>query len=114
MSAPKLYLDEDIGKVVALILAARKFDVLRTQDAGNLGKSDEQQLEFAASTRRCLVSHNIKHFVQWHAWSLGEGRDHAGILLIPHDPRPSIVAAKILKRLADETSESVAKNLLFG
>jgi predicted nuclease of predicted toxin-antitoxin system len=114
MTSPKLYLDEHISFVVARILSGRGQNVLRTQDAKNEGCSDSIQLGFAAKENRCLVSHTVKDFIQLHAQYVRERREHGGILLLRHDPRPSVVASRILKRLASETGDSVRCQILFG
>ena len=114
MPVPLLYLDEHISEVVARILSSRKLDVLRTQDALNQGQSDLYQLEYATTAGRCVVSHNIKDFVQLHHQSLRAARTHHGILLVAHDPRPSVVATKLLQRLTPETAESARSKLMFA
>lgn len=43
----KLYHDEDIPLSLADALRNRGVDVVTTQEAGNIGKSDEEQLIFA-------------------------------------------------------------------
>ena len=40
-----LYLDEDVNVVVSDLARARGFRVATTQDAGQIGKSDAEQLE---------------------------------------------------------------------
>jgi predicted nuclease of predicted toxin-antitoxin system len=114
MPLPALYLDENVSPVVAQILASRKFDVLTACDAGMLRRSDPDQLAFAASVGRCLVSQNVADFVPVHAAWMHAKREHAGILLNVHDPKPSVLASKILKRLARETAASATSQLLYA
>ncbi len=114
MAAPRLYLDENISRVVAHILISRGLDVRRTQDALNDGQSDHYQLEWATDMQRCLVTHNVKDFVGLHSEFIRTNRRHGGIVVVMHDPKPSIVATKILRRLANESDESVKSNLLFA
>ena len=42
-----LYLDEDVDVLVADLVRARGFTVVTTQEAGNIGASDRQQLDAA-------------------------------------------------------------------
>jgi hypothetical protein len=114
MSATRLYLDENIARAIGEILANRKCDILRPGPARMLGRSDMDQLLFAAENDRCLVSHDIADFVTLHSQFIQQGREHAGILLIAHDPRPSVIAAKILRRLAKENHKSTHTKLMFG
>jgi predicted nuclease of predicted toxin-antitoxin system len=44
-----LYIDEDLSALVATLLRARGLDVLTTQEAGSMGRSDPEQLAYAAS-----------------------------------------------------------------
>jgi hypothetical protein len=44
-----LYLDEDVDVLVADLIRARGFTVITTQEAGNIGGSDRQQLAAAIS-----------------------------------------------------------------
>jgi len=53
-----LYTDEDIANLVATLLRARGLDVLTTIEAEMTGYSDEEQLGYAASEERCLLTHN--------------------------------------------------------
>jgi predicted nuclease of predicted toxin-antitoxin system len=53
-----LYLDEDVNVLVAALLRAHGFDALTTQEAGRLAASDVEQLAYAASHQRALLSHN--------------------------------------------------------
>ena len=58
MNYVRLYTDEDIFGQVAPQLRRRSYDVLSTPEAGNLELSDQEQLEFAVSQRRAILSFN--------------------------------------------------------
>lgn len=49
-----LYCDEDISVVLAAMLRARGFTVTTARDSGQLGRSDEDQLTFAAEAGSVL------------------------------------------------------------
>ncbi len=78
----KFYFDEDASDL-ALLEAARSrgVEILSTQEAGNRGKSDREQLEFANLTERVLFSYNVGDFIQLHTEFLTDGTQHSGILL---------------------------------
>lgn len=111
---PRLYLDENLSLAVAGILRSRRYDVQRVQDAGMVGRSDLDQLLFATDHGRCLISQNIADFVALHTASVRQDRPHGGIVLVAHDPRPSVVASKLLRCLARESVASVRSKLLFA
>ena len=114
MPLPRLYLDENFGQTFARILTSRGFDALTAQAAGMLGRSDREQLEFAADQGRCLLSQNIAHFVVVHGQFMRGGLDHAGILLVEHNPNAAFLASKCVRRLANETDASVKSQLLYA
>ncbi len=78
----KVYLDEDAqdGDFVTALMF-RSIDVLTSNEAGMNGKSDEEQLEFAAGQGRVLFSHNVGDFSVLHIEYLQAGKEHAGIVL---------------------------------
>ncbi len=53
-----LYLDEDVNVQVADLLKAKGFDAITARDAGQLHASDAEQLAYAVSQARTLVTHN--------------------------------------------------------
>src|SRR5438445_4321514 len=77
----RVYLDEDVDVLLATLLAARGWDCLTAVQAGNLGWSDEAQLEYTTRERRVLVTHNRVHFENLAVAWWGQQKDHAGIVL---------------------------------
>ena len=78
----KIYLDEDAqdGDFVTSLMF-RGIDVLTSTEAGMNGKSDPEQLEFAAQDGRVLFSHNVGDFSVLHIEYLQNEATHAGIVL---------------------------------
>ena len=76
-----LYLDEDVPPLLASLLRAEQYDVVSAHEVGVLGKTDEEQLLYAASQGRAILTFNQRHFRplydEW--WSAGRG--HSGIVL---------------------------------
>jgi hypothetical protein len=54
----ELYLDEDVSVLVADLVRARGFTALATREAGHLHASDADQLAYAVSQRKTLLTHN--------------------------------------------------------
>ena len=89
----RLYFDEDADARLAEALRRRGYDVETTVAAGLLEASDEEQLTYAASQQRVLVTHNIKHFPDVHAAWIEAGKVHWGIIiLIGHSAIGSLAA----------------------
>jgi predicted nuclease of predicted toxin-antitoxin system len=79
----KFYLDEDLAPAIATALRKRDVDAISAHEVGHIGLSDAEQLTFAASQGRCLVSANARDFRRLGGDALEQGRPHAGIVLCP-------------------------------
>ncbi len=68
-------------------------DVISVLDSDNAGKSmtDVEILQFAAESRRVLVTLNKKHFIHLHQ----ERQDHHGIIVCTYNPDFVMLAQKI-------------------
>lgn len=54
----RFYLDEHMSHALAMALRVRRIDVLMVSECGRSSLSDEDQLRFATSQCRVLVSHD--------------------------------------------------------
>jgi len=54
----KLFLDEDVPEAVALALRLRGYDVITVKESDRKGLADVEQLEYATSKKRALLTHN--------------------------------------------------------
>ncbi|MEO8496798.1 MAG: DUF5615 family PIN-like protein [Planctomycetota bacterium] len=73
-TAIRLHLDESVTVAFVASLRGRGIDVTASVDAGLVGASDEQQLRFASSQGRVLITHDDDFLRMHHA-----GASHAGI-----------------------------------
>jgi predicted nuclease of predicted toxin-antitoxin system len=78
-----LYTDEDMSALVATLLRSRGLDITTVPEQATLGKTDREQLEFATSLGRCLLTHNRVDFERLHLQYMEEGREHYGIIVVP-------------------------------
>jgi predicted nuclease of predicted toxin-antitoxin system len=62
----KLYLDEHVSPLLAHVLRERGIDCVTTQEAGNIGKRDHDQLTYAADQGRVLLLRLILHLIARH------------------------------------------------
>ncbi len=58
----ELYLDEDVSVLGADPVRARGFVASTTQESKQLARSDAEQLEYATSQRKTLLTHNRADF----------------------------------------------------
>ena len=109
----EFYLDEDVSVVVADMLEARGFSVLTTRDAGRLGATDIEQLEYAARHGRAFVTHNRADFEELHNLYIAEGRENWGIIVLSRQ-RPGVLVASLLKLLNRFTADEFRNQLFYG
>ncbi len=58
----ELYLDEDVDILVADLIRSYGFVAETTRDAEKLQSTDAEQLSYAASQQKILLTHNRVHF----------------------------------------------------
>jgi len=80
----KYYLDEDISPKVAHILKKHQVDAVSTHDVNMTQASDREQLEYAVSTGRAMVTRNRDDFIQLTVQFFNDLRPHYGVLIIPY------------------------------
>ncbi len=110
-----LYLDEDSMDLdLVEALRSRAVDVITAADAGMLGYSDPEQLDYATSQGRVLYTFNRGDFYSLHTQYLTEGKTHAGIILAPQQ-RYSIgeQLRQILDILVTKSAEQMQNNVEF-
>jgi predicted nuclease of predicted toxin-antitoxin system len=110
----RLYLDRHVIPRLADDLRERGFDVVTTQQAGLDTASDEQQLTFAMSERRAILTFNIRDFAPLHEQWLATGRCHAGIVVSQQLGRRQYgtLLARTLRLLETTTADELCNNLV--
>lgn len=109
----RLYFDEDADARLAMALRQRGYDVMTTADVGLLEASDEEQLVYAASQQRALVTHNIKHFPGVHAAWVEAGREHWGVIILIGHSAVSVWLRRMENLLNRFSAEELQNQLLF-
>ena len=115
MSQIRLYIDEDSSDL-ALVqsLLNHDIDVITALNANRLRRSDEEQLVWAFEQGRIIYSANTRDFYYLHTCFLTEGRNHAGIILVPQQ-RYSIgeQVRGILKLVTTKIAEDMQNQVEF-
>lgn len=107
------YFDENITVDLAPILAKEQFDVLTAHDAGMLGKSDLEQLQYAVSCERAIVTHDRDDFVELYKDWLEKNRKHFGIIILIRRTTLKDMAQHLLDLLNAETADEMENGLRF-
>ncbi len=84
--SPKFYLNEHLSPRLANQLRKHGFDVLSSQEAELLSADDDEQLAFAVSEQRAIVTFNFGDFVVRHEKYMASNREHWGIILSTEEP----------------------------
>ena len=101
----RLYLDSDVSIRLAPLLRAAGHDAATTEELGQRGATDDEQLLTAVRETRTVVTHNRKDFLllhdAWRRWPAAVGAvfpSHPGILVLDHrlDPELAPVLAAFL------------------
>ncbi len=93
----KLYMDENIDRTIAQQLQQKGIDVLRCQEAGMLGATDDDHLILATAQGRTILTGD-EDFLILDAEYRTSGKQHAGIAYIAPDKLKAL--GVIIKSLA--------------
>ena len=107
-----LYTDEDIANLIATLLRARGLDILTTIEAEMTGCSDEQQLAYAATQERCILTHNRVDYERLHLSYIQTGQQHSGIIVTPQNNAYE-VTQRVGILLNTLTADEVFNQLLY-
>jgi hypothetical protein len=107
-----LYFDEDVSAGVVSNLRTRGFEVLSARDTDTLGKSDEEQMLYAASLYRSIVTHNRVDFENQHRKFLESGLKHYGVIIAKRRKDAEVVT-KLLSLLDTVTAQEMENQLRY-
>ena len=78
-----LYTDEDMSALVATLSQLRGLDIATVPEQTTLSKTDSEQLEFATSVGRDLLTHNRVDFERLHLQYIEAGKQHFRVIIVP-------------------------------
>ena len=78
----KLLLDEDLSPRIAQSLRKLGVDAVSVHEVGRQGLSDREQLEYAASEKRCVVTRNRNDYLILTREFFGRNEPHEGVLVV--------------------------------
>jgi predicted nuclease of predicted toxin-antitoxin system len=108
----RLYLDEDVHVLVADFLKARGFDAITARDAGQLQISDEEQLAYAISQERTLVTHNRTDFEELILDYFNTEQTHYGVIYAVRRS-PQEIAQRLMVILNHVTADEMENQVRY-
>lgn len=107
-----VFVDEDVDVLVVDLLRGQGFIALTVRDAGRPGRSDAEQLAFAAEQGMALLTHDRDDYVALHVQYLTEGKHHWGIFITTRRPL-SLLLDNLLDLLNSLTAKEPRGQLLY-
>jgi predicted nuclease of predicted toxin-antitoxin system len=108
----RLYLDQDVNVLIADLLKATGFDVLTVRDAEQLHASDEEQLAYAVSQGRTLVTDNRADFEELVQAYFDAGQIHYGVILAVRRS-PQGITQRLLAILNQVTADEMENQIRY-
>lgn len=107
----RIFFDEDVSANIVANLRQRGFGVSNVRYALRLNLADDEQLAFAVSEKRTLLTHNRNDFEELHKQYVKECIDHYRIIIAKRRSNDSLLISKLLN-LIDSTSPEPMVNQL--
>jgi predicted nuclease of predicted toxin-antitoxin system len=104
--------DEDVDVLVAPLIRARGFVAATTQEARQLRNSDTEQLAYAVSQHKTLLTHNRADFEALAQTYVATGQPHDGIMLAVRRP-PREIARRLLRILNTVIAEDMHNQVRY-
>ena len=106
------YLDEDVDILVADLLWARGFSATTTKDAGQLGNTDREQLNYATKNGNTLLTHNRRDFETLSKEFASSENDHCGIIIAARNT-PHEIVRRLLFILNNVTVDEIENRIRY-
>lgn len=108
--APKIYLNENLSPRLAAQLRRYGFDVIASHDVDMLSRPDPEQMEFACSQQRAVLTFNIDDFVALHQHYFDNAQEHWGVIISTEEPI-GVLVHRLLRLLNSVSAEELRNQL---
>jgi len=112
MPESSLFLDEDVRVLLAEVLRGRGYQATHVLEVKRTGKSDAEQLAYAAKNGMAVLTHNIRDYVVLHKAYQAAGKNHSGIIVSEQVPVNELLK-RTLKCLSANSKESLNNSLIW-
>jgi hypothetical protein len=107
-----LYLDEDVDVLIADLVRARGFKAITTKEAGQIGKGDEEQLDYSVSLQSTFFTHNRNDFERLAEEYFEAGKEHHGIIIAVRR-QPYEIVRRLLTILNNVTAGEMKNQMRY-
>jgi len=107
MAAVSFFIDEDVHEELAAALRRQGIDAVNAHECGRKGAKDTEQLAFAVSQQRALITFNLTDFEVLADQYFWQDKQHFGIIVSPQR-----TLREILRRLAALTRRFTRESLI--
>jgi len=110
MTQITLLLDEDVRPLLAEILRQRGCDAVHVLEVSRGGKSDPEQLAYAVSQGRVMLTHNIRDYLLLDRKYQTQRKEHHGVIVSDQVPLRELLRRTLRclnQRTAEETRNQV-------
>ena len=108
----KVYLDEDVNVLIGELIRRKDFKSLTVSEAGRKGKSDAEQLDYAAQNGYAILTHNRVDFEELAQKYFANDQTHHGIIIAVRRPIHE-VAERLLNTLNDFTADEMINQIIY-
>lgn len=108
----EVYLDEDVDVLIADLLLTYGFAATTARAAGQLQKSDPEQLAYAVSQQKALLTHNRLDFEALAQAYFAARHTHYGIIVAVRRP-PQEIARRLLGILNHVTADEIIDQIRY-
>ncbi|RLC84450.1 MAG: hypothetical protein DRI79_12865 [Chloroflexi bacterium] len=105
----RLYTDADVHGKLAGLIRQHGFDAVSAYEVGNSNLDDPEQLAYAASQHRAILTCNIRHFAPLFDEYWRAGREHYGIIVSEQLPIGEMLH-RLLQLLNSMTADEMRNN----
>jgi hypothetical protein len=105
-------LDEDGNVLIAELIRLQNFKSLTANEAGRKGKTDDEQLEYAARNGFAILIHNRLDYERLAQDYFAYDKTHRGIIIAVRRPTQEI-AGRLFKVLNDFTADEMSNQIIY-
>ncbi|HET7087636.1 MAG TPA: DUF5615 family PIN-like protein [Anaerolineae bacterium] len=111
----QVYTDEHVAPVLATLLRQRGYVAQSAQEAGMLGRDDEEHLAYATQNNMAILTFNGKDFDRLAREWVAVGREHAGIVISPQLSRDRMgeLLHSLIRLLDSLTADEIRNQVVY-